>query len=47
VYAGSERRVDKTLQSRPEILQAKVLMHARQIEMFKKLIPNNVAKWST
>ncbi|KAF2657869.1 trimeric LpxA-like protein [Lophiostoma macrostomum CBS 122681] len=47
VYGGGERRIDKTLQSRPEILQARVLMHTRQIDMFKKLVPNNVAKWST
>ncbi|KAH8725066.1 trimeric LpxA-like protein [Phaeosphaeriaceae sp. PMI808] len=46
VYAGCEKRIDKTLQLRPEILDAKVAVHAKQLEMFKKLIPNNIAKWS-
>jgi dynactin-6 len=31
---------------RPEILEAKVAVHKKQLDMFKKLIPNNVSKWS-
>lgn len=46
VFSGSERRVDKTLQLRPELLIAKLVIHRKQLEMFKKLIPNNVAKWA-
>lgn len=46
VYSGSEQRVDKTLQSRPEILEAKMATHAKQLEMFKKLVANNIAKWT-
>ncbi|CAO2655637.1 Nn.00g044400.m01.CDS01 [Neocucurbitaria sp. VM-36] len=46
VYSGFEQRIDKTLQLRPEILDAKIAIHAKQLDMFKKLIPNNVAKWT-
>jgi dynactin-6 len=46
VYSGSERRIDKTLRDRPEVLQARLLMHAKQLDMFKKLVPNNIAKWT-
>lgn len=45
VFSGSERRIDQTLILRPELLAAKLAMHKKQLEMFKKLIPNNVAKW--
>ncbi|KAI4938471.1 hypothetical protein J4E85_000911 [Alternaria conjuncta] len=40
------RRVDRTLQLRPELLEQKMAVHAKQLDMFKKLIPNNIAKWS-
>ncbi|ORY12834.1 trimeric LpxA-like protein [Clohesyomyces aquaticus] len=46
VYSGLEKRVNKTLQSRPELQQAKVVMHTKQLEIFKKLVPNNVSKWT-
>jgi dynactin-6 len=46
VFGGSQQRVDRTLQLRPEILDAKMAVHAKQLDMFKKLIPNNIAKWS-
>jgi dynactin-6 len=46
VYSGSEQRTDKTLQMRPEIMDAKMAVHAKQLDMFKKLIPNNVTKWA-
>ena len=46
VYSGSEQRIDKTLQLRPEMVEAKMAVHAKQLDMFKKLIPNNVAKWT-
>ncbi|KAF1939447.1 trimeric LpxA-like protein [Clathrospora elynae] len=46
VFSGSQQRIDKTLQLRPEILDAKVTVHAKQLDMFKKLIPNNIAKWA-
>ncbi|RMZ74657.1 transferase hexapeptide domain-containing [Pyrenophora seminiperda CCB06] len=45
VFSGSQQRVDRTLQLRPEILDAKMTVHAKQLDMFKKLIPNNIAKW--
>jgi dynactin-6 len=47
IYSGSARRIDKTLQSRPEVLHAKMLMHSKQLDMFKRLVPNNVAKYIT
>ncbi|KAL5113509.1 hypothetical protein ACEQ8H_008617 [Pleosporales sp. CAS-2024a] len=46
VHSGSEQRIDKTLQMRPEIVAAKMAVHAKQLDMFKKLIPNNVSKWT-
>lgn len=46
VYSGVERRVDRTLQTRPEVQQARAMMHIKQIEVFKKLLPNNLAKWT-
>ncbi|KAH7384455.1 trimeric LpxA-like protein [Pyrenochaeta sp. MPI-SDFR-AT-0127] len=45
IFSGSEHRIDKTLQLRPEILDVKTAVHLKQLDMFKKLIPNNVAKW--
>ncbi|KAF7454497.1 transferase hexapeptide domain protein [Pyrenophora tritici-repentis] len=46
VFSGSRQRIDRTLQLRPEILDAKMAVHAKQLDMFKKLIPNNIAKWA-
>ena len=46
VFSGNQHRVDRTLQLRPEILDAKMAVHAKQLDMFKKLIPNNIAKWA-
>lgn len=46
VFNGTEQRLDKMLQLRPEILDQKVAIHEKQLEMFKKLIANNVAKWA-
>jgi dynactin-6 len=46
VYSGFEQRIDKTLLLRPEILEAKTAVHAKQLDMFKKLVPNNIAKWA-
>ncbi|OCK80307.1 trimeric LpxA-like protein, partial [Lepidopterella palustris CBS 459.81] len=43
--ASAERRIDTTLRSRADLRETKMLMHAKQIEVFKKLIPNNVTKW--
>jgi dynactin-6 len=45
VYGGSEQRIDKTLQLRPEIAEAKMAIHRKQLDMFKKLVPNQIAKW--
>ncbi|KAF2749698.1 trimeric LpxA-like protein [Sporormia fimetaria CBS 119925] len=46
VYGAGEKRTNLTLQSRPEILQAKAMTHRKQIDMFKRLMPNNIAKWT-
>jgi dynactin-6 len=46
VYSGFEQRRDKTLQLRPDILEARNAVHAKQLDMFKKLIANNVSKWT-
>ncbi|KAF2734226.1 trimeric LpxA-like protein [Polyplosphaeria fusca] len=47
VYGASERRIDYTTQARPELQEAKMMMHTKQIEIFKKLVPNNVTKWTS
>jgi dynactin-6 len=46
LYGVAERRTDKTLQSRPEVQEMRAAFHAKQLDAFKKLLPNNVAKWS-
>jgi dynactin-6 len=46
VYSGSEHRIDKTLQLRPELLEANQVIHSKKLDMFKKLIPNHVSKWA-
>ncbi|KAJ4295585.1 hypothetical protein N0V90_007598 [Kalmusia sp. IMI 367209] len=46
VYCGTEHRVDKTLQLRPEVQDMKTSFHAKQLDTFRRLIPNNIAKWA-
>ena len=46
IYGVAERRVDKTLQSRPEVQEMRMAFHAKQLDTFRKLIPNNSAKWT-
>jgi dynactin-6 len=46
VFGGSQQRIDKSLQMRPEILDARMTIHKKQLDMFRKLIPNNIAKWT-
>lgn len=46
VYSGSERRTDTTLQTRPEVLEMKAAFHTKQLDTFRKLLPNNLAKWA-
>jgi len=45
VFSGSQTRLDKTLQQRPDILDAKMAVHKKQLDMFRRLIANNIAKW--
>jgi dynactin-6 len=46
LYGVTERRVDKTLQSRPEVQEMRTAFHAKQLDTFRKLLPNNIAKWT-
>ncbi|KAF3050325.1 hypothetical protein E8E11_003866 [Didymella keratinophila] len=46
VFSGSQKRIDKTLQQRPDILEQKTAVHQKQLEMFRRLIANNIAKWT-
>ncbi|KAF1931447.1 trimeric LpxA-like protein [Didymella exigua CBS 183.55] len=46
VFSGSQKRVDKTLQQRPDILEQKMAVHQKQLDMFRRLIANNIAKWT-
>lgn len=46
IFGGSQQRIDKSLQMRPEILDARMTIHTKQLDMFRKLIPNNIAKWT-
>lgn len=45
VYAGTQRRLDKTLQLKPEVQKMRSALHVKQLEMFRKLIANQVSKW--
>ncbi|KAL1794545.1 hypothetical protein ACET3X_007966 [Alternaria dauci] len=45
VFGRNQQRVDRTLQLRPEILDVKMAVHAKHLDMFRKLIPNNIQKW--
>ncbi|KAF1952555.1 hypothetical protein CC80DRAFT_176666 [Byssothecium circinans] len=46
VYEGSKRRIDKTLQLRPQTQDMRTAFHKKQLDNFRKLMPNNVAKWA-
>ncbi|KZM28489.1 transferase [Ascochyta rabiei] len=46
VFAGSQKRVDKTLQQRPDLREAKMAVHKKQLDMFRRLMANNIAKWT-
>lgn len=43
--SATDRRLDTTTQSHPEIRERKRKGHALHIETLKKLIPSNIAKW--
>ncbi|KAF2200313.1 trimeric LpxA-like protein, partial [Delitschia confertaspora ATCC 74209] len=45
VYSGFERRIDGITKMRPDIQSAKRAMHMKHIEVFRRLMPNNIAKW--
>lgn len=40
------KRVDKTLKARPDIQEARAVVHKKQLDMFKRLIANNISKWT-
>lgn len=46
MFSGSMKRIDKTLQQRPDILEQKMAVHQKQLDMFRRLIANNIAKWT-
>ncbi|PVH99008.1 trimeric LpxA-like protein [Periconia macrospinosa] len=46
VYAGSQRRIDKTLQAKPQVQEMKSILHVKQLEIFRKLLSNHIAKWA-
>ncbi|UPX15533.1 uncharacterized protein EKO05_0005977 [Ascochyta rabiei] len=46
VFAGSQKRVDKTLQQRPDLREARMAVHKKQLDMFRRLMANNIAKWT-
>ena len=46
VFSGSQKRVDKTMLQRPDILETKMAVHGKQLDMFRRLITNNIAKWT-
>ncbi|KAF1832250.1 trimeric LpxA-like protein [Decorospora gaudefroyi] len=45
VYGGGQQRVDRTLEMRPELVESKMGLHEKQLDMFQRLVPNQVAKW--
>lgn len=46
VYGACQKRIDRTLLLRPDVLEAKTALHAKQLDMFRRLIANNIAKWT-
>jgi len=47
VYNGTEQRINKTLKDRQDARALKGMMHRKQLEVFRKLVPNNAAKWKS
>jgi dynactin-6 len=47
VHSATEYRLNKTLLLRPEVLEMRINFHTTQISTFKRLVPNQVAKWAT
>lgn len=45
VYADNKRRVDRTMEKNEEIRTMKLVGHEKQIELYKRLIPNAASKW--
>jgi dynactin-6 len=45
VQSATEYRVNKTLLLKPEVLEMRTNFHTMQIQTFKRLVPNSVAKW--
>ncbi|KAF1993506.1 trimeric LpxA-like protein [Amniculicola lignicola CBS 123094] len=46
VYSGNEKRINQTMKDRKEVRQSYKTKHAKQLDMFRKLIPNQLAKWA-
>ncbi|CAI6319222.1 unnamed protein product [Periconia digitata] len=46
VYAGTLKRIDKTLQAKPQVQGMKSALHVKQLDMFRKLLPNQISKWT-
>ncbi|KAL5373171.1 hypothetical protein DPSP01_012924 [Paraphaeosphaeria sporulosa] len=47
VHSATEYRQNRTLLLRPEVLEMRTNFHTTQISTFKKLVPNQVAKWAS
>lgn len=46
-HSATQYRLNRTLLLRPEVLEMRTNFHTTQINTFKKLVPNQVAKWAS
>jgi dynactin-6 len=46
LYGVAEGRVDRTLEARPEVQDMRTAFHEKQLDVFRRLLPNNIAKWT-
>ncbi|KAF1967675.1 trimeric LpxA-like protein [Bimuria novae-zelandiae CBS 107.79] len=45
VQSATDYRLNRTLLMRPEVLDMRMNFHTMQIQTFKRLVPNSIAKW--
>ncbi|KAF2104351.1 transferase hexapeptide domain protein [Rhizodiscina lignyota] len=45
IYGNNQRRLNKSLQSTPVILDIKSKGHEKQLNVLQRLVPSNLAKW--
>lgn len=46
IFGNNQRRLDTTMESNPEVKNAKQKGQEMHVELLKRLIPNGASKWS-